>query len=95
MLFITNYTKNITPSKPYSRWGDIPFFMTLRYRKSFAEKWETTDSESDIGQILCRIGPTESLEIRLDCQHEDTFVVDGLRQCKNCLDILEVTSYRD
>ena len=66
--------------------------MKIRYRSIFNVEWSETDLDN-IKNILTN--PMDRYEIRLPCSHKKTFVLDGIRQCELCGDLLEITSYRD
>lgn len=66
--------------------------MKVRFRNSLSEEWE----ELDWKDVKKRIAyPTETYEIRLLCDHKDTWVESGIKTCKRCGEQLEVTSWRD
>lgn len=69
--------------------------MRIKYRVSTSRKWKVTESESDIGEAICDLLPSETLEVKLLCEHEETWVDNGVRICKKCQEHLEVTSWRD
>ena len=66
--------------------------MKIRYRDSFNKVWQVID-HTKLSHLV--LNPTQTYEIRLPCSHVETFVDQGLKQCKRCCDTLEVTSYRD
>lgn len=69
--------------------------MKIKYKVSTSRKWHIAESESDIGKAIGDLLPSETLEVKLVCDHEKTFVDNGTRICKSCGEQLEVTSWRD
>lgn len=69
--------------------------MKIKYKVSTSRRWSIIESENDIGAVICDLLPSETLEVKLVCEHEKTFVDNGTRICKSCGEQLEVTSWRD
>lgn len=71
--------------------------MKIRYRHKFEQDWVEYDADNldSFFKMLSKSAPSDSYEIRLFCDHSDTFVENGIRICKKCGDSLAVTTYRD
>lgn len=66
--------------------------MKVRFRNSLSQKWEELDWKNVQKRIKF---PTETYEIRLICEHTETWNDHGIKTCKRCGEQLEVTSWRD
>ena len=71
--------------------------MKFSYKRYMSDKWKTTTSLEVLKKEISKLGKgvTETLEIKRFCDHENTFVDDGVKCCKDCGEQLEVTSWRD
>ena len=69
--------------------------MKVRYKKQFDNEWKVSSLYVSVEAIVAKLHPTETLQIRVACEHKDTYVQDGIRSCRTCGDTIEVTSYRD
>lgn len=65
-----------------------------QYRKNDG-KWRRFDSLDDLADAIFSLGPRDTIEIKQKCDHEDTWVDNGIKICKTCGKHLEVTSFRD
>ena len=66
--------------------------MKIRWRYKCGGDWKNGELE-DIMKIP--LWDSDTIEIRLPCEHEVCRIADGMRQCIKCEDILEILSYRD
>ena len=48
--------------------------MKIRFKKSTDTEWEITDSIDDVMSAIFDLKSTDTLKIRLDCNHEKTYI---------------------
>jgi hypothetical protein len=59
--------------------------------------WKTTTSMKVLEKEISKLGRGvhDIIEIRMPCDHKNTYIDSGIKVCKTCGEHLEVTSYRD
>jgi hypothetical protein len=63
-----------------------------RYKIRGEENWH----KSFDGFVSCELqSKMDEIIVRLECDHKNTWVENGIKRCKDCGDELEITSYRD
>ena len=62
-----------------------------RIKRFDGEEWREAES---IDEVIDASRPYETFIVAQNCDCEETEVRDGMRRCKRCRDVLEITSYR-
>jgi hypothetical protein len=66
----------------------------FKFRKNNGE-WCHYKLRDELTDAISRLTNRDSLEIKIECNHEETWVENGVKICKDCGEQLEVTSFRD
>jgi hypothetical protein len=63
-----------------------------QYRKNDGE-WLRLESIDDFFEAIYSLGKRDTLKIRVECDHDATWIDHGIKICKDCGEHLAVTSY--
>ena len=69
--------------------------MKYKFRTSLTGKWKTGKTKKDLDRAISHLYIRDTLEIKVECTHKNTWVDGGILWCKDCGEDLEVTSFRD
>ena len=58
-------------------------------------KWHHMNGMDGLMSAIFSLGSQDTLELKQECFHDETWVDNGIKICKNCGEQLEVTSWRD
>ncbi len=68
--------------------------MNVIYKISNESVWCKATLEG-LRDVLGRMTLKDTVEVRLECHHHNTFNESGIKTCKDCGKQLEVTSWRN